>query len=82
MWKQGDLHQRQLSAPAVYESYVVVGDFEGYLHWLSTTDGRLLGRVQVSDAAVKAKPVVDANTVYVYASDGTLAAYRVGVDVQ
>ncbi len=79
LWKQSDLHQRQLSAPTIYESYVVVGDFEGYLHWLSTTDGRLLGRVRVSDAPIEAKPVINADTVYVYAGDGALAAYRVGV---
>ncbi len=79
LWKQSDLQRRQLSAPAVYESYVVVGDFEGYLHWLSTTDGRLLGRVQVTDAPIAAKPAVNGDTVYVYASDGTLAAYRVGI---
>ncbi len=43
LWKQKDLHQRRLTAPAAYENYVVVGDFEGYVHWLSTTDGRQTG---------------------------------------
>lgn len=79
LWKQRELHQRRLSAPTIYESYVVVGDFEGYLHWLSTTDGRLMGRVQVTDASIEAKPVVSGDVVYVYAGDGTLAAYRVGI---
>lgn len=74
LWKQKDLHQRRTSAPAVYENYVVVGDFEGYVHWLSTSDGRQLGRVQVADSPIDAKPVVIDNTVYIYAKDGTLAA--------
>ena len=39
LWKQKELHHRKLTAPAVYESYVVVGDFEGYVHWLSTRMG-------------------------------------------
>lgn len=78
LWKQQELHQRQLSAPAVYDSYVVVGDFEGYLHWLSTTDGRLLGRIQVTDAPIETKPVASGDMIYAYAADGTLAAFRVG----
>jgi outer membrane protein assembly factor BamB len=76
LWKQKELHERKLTAPAIYEDYAVVGDFEGYLHWLSTRDGRQLGRVKVADSAIHAKPVVVDNTVYVYATDGTLAALR------
>jgi outer membrane protein assembly factor BamB len=77
LWKQKDLHQRRLTAPVAYENYVVVGDFEGYVHWLSTIDGRQLGRVQVTDSPIDAKPIVVDNTVYVYAKDGTLAAIKV-----
>lgn len=76
LWKQKELHERKLTAPAIYDDYVVVGDFEGYVHWLSTRDGRQLGRVKVADSAIHAKPVVVDNTVYVYATDGTLAALR------
>jgi outer membrane protein assembly factor BamB len=76
LWKQKELHQRKLTAPAVYESYVVVGDFEGYVHWLSTSDGRQLGRIKVADSAIDAKPVVVDDTVYIYANDGTLAALK------
>lgn len=77
LWKQKDLHQRRLTAPAAYENYVVVGDLEGYVHWLSSTDGRQMGRVQVTDGAIDAKPIVVDNTVYVYAKDGTIAALKV-----
>lgn len=77
LWKQKDLHQRKLTAPMAYQSYVVVGDFEGYVHWLSSSDGRELGRIQISDSAIDAKPVMFDGTVYVYAKDGTLAALRV-----
>lgn len=75
-WKQTDLHQRRLSVPAVYDDYVVVGDFEGYLHWLSKTDGRLLGRIEITDEPIVAQPVVVDGVLYVYASDGTLAAVK------
>lgn len=74
LWQQKNLHQRKLTAPAVYQNYVVVGDFEGYVHWLSTEDGRELARIQVSSSPIDAKPIVLENTVYIYAKDGTLAA--------
>ena len=51
-----------------------MGDYEGYVHWLSTRDGRLLGRIQITDSAIDAKPIVVDGIVYVYAKDGTLAA--------
>ncbi len=77
LWNQKELHQRKLSAPVIYENYVVTGDFQGYVHWLSIHDGKQLGRIQVGDSAIEAKPVVVDNTVYIYAKDGTLAALKV-----
>jgi len=58
-WKQTSLHQRRLTVPIVYGDYVVVGDFEGYLHWLSTTDGRLLGRVKITNEPIVAQPIAE-----------------------
>ena len=77
LWKQDELRYRKLTAPVAYDDFVVTGDFAGYVHWLSNSDGRQLGRMQISDSAVEAKPVVVDNTVYIYAKDGTLAAYKV-----
>jgi outer membrane protein assembly factor BamB len=77
MWQQKELHQRKLTAPLPYENYVVVGDFEGYVHWLSSTDGRQMGRIQVSDGPIDAKPIIMDSILYVYAKDGTLAALKV-----
>jgi len=79
LWKQDELHQRGLTAPAVGDDYLVVGDFEGYLHWLAVEDGRQLARVRVTRDALRARPVItDQGIVVVYAKNGTLAAYRLG----
>ncbi|MGR8953445.1 MAG: outer membrane protein assembly factor BamB [Gammaproteobacteria bacterium] len=77
LWKQKELQYRKLTSPAAYDTYVVVGDLEGYVHWLSKSDGRQLGRIQITDGPIEAKPVIVDNTVYVYAKDGTLAAIKV-----
>lgn len=47
LWKQSALHGRELSAPAVQGDAIVVADYQGYLHWLSREDGRLIARVRV-----------------------------------
>ncbi len=56
VWSQPGLRGRGLSAPTAYDRYVVVGDFEGYLHWLSYTDGSFKARVKVSS-----RPSIDPN---------------------
>jgi outer membrane protein assembly factor BamB len=76
LWKQKDLHNRQLSTAVVYDNFVVVGDYLGYVHWLSINDGRLLSRIKVGKSAIQNKPVVADGVVYVYAKDGTLAALK------
>ncbi len=76
LWEQKDLHGRKLTSPVHYQGYVVVGDIEGYVHWLSSTDGRLMGHMQVAGDAIDAKPIVVGDTVYIYAKDGTLAALK------
>ncbi len=47
LWRQGDLRGRGLTAPAVMGNYLIVGDYQGYLHWLSLEDGSLVGRHRV-----------------------------------
>jgi outer membrane protein assembly factor BamB len=76
-WKQDALHFRELTAPALYRDTLVVGDFEGYIHWLSQEDGTLLDRKKISDERILAKPLVHDEVIYIYASDGQLTAMTV-----
>ncbi|MBS1248275.1 MAG: uncharacterized protein H6R48_1064, partial [Proteobacteria bacterium] len=52
LWKQAELTGRRLSAPAATRDHVVVGDFEGYLHWLSKDDGKIVGRIRATSKAI------------------------------
>jgi outer membrane protein assembly factor BamB len=78
LWKQEGLLYRRLTAPALAGNALVVGDIEGYVHWISRRDGRLLGRERVSKSRIGATPVVAGGVVYVQADDGTVAALRAG----
>uniref|UniRef100_UPI00355A558D outer membrane protein assembly factor BamB n=1 Tax=Sulfuricaulis sp. TaxID=2003553 RepID=UPI00355A558D len=52
VWKQEQLRARQLNAPRCVDGLVAVGDFEGYVHWLSSDDGHFVARYRVSHSAV------------------------------
>jgi outer membrane protein assembly factor BamB len=78
LWKQDQLHKRRLTAPVIHKEFVVVGDFEGYLHWLSQDDGHLVGRIQIGSDPIEAAPVVVDDVLYVYGKGGALAAVTTG----
>lgn len=78
LWSQDALERRWLSTPVYASGLVAVGDFDGYVHWLSQGDGSLAARERVSRDAIVAAPIVVENTIYVMSTGGTLAAYRAG----
>ena len=74
LWRQDALAQRQLTRPLEFGDYVVVADFEGYVHWLSVDDGRFGARTRAGSAAVLSPPVANQAAVYVLGSSGTLTS--------
>jgi outer membrane protein assembly factor BamB len=77
LWTQNQLVNRKLAAPALIGNTVVIPDGEGYLHWLSQTDGHEVARALISkDKAILATPVVIGNTVYVATQAGKVAAVQ------
>lgn len=76
-WQQEQLEARHITAPVSVGDYLVVGDEQGYVHWLDKRDGHFVARVRVAGFGVIATPVVYDHVVYVLTRDGHLAAYRV-----
>jgi outer membrane protein assembly factor BamB len=78
-WKQDALVRRQLTTPVVQGDYVVVGDLEGYLHWLRLSTGEIVGRARVGKEAVRGTPQVSPEGVlYALGTEGELSAYQLG----
>ena len=77
LWKQDKLTYRRISAPAIIDGYLVVGDFEGYVHWLDIASGFIVGRYRVGDEGVTVSPFSDGTHVYVLTDDGKLVALQV-----
>lgn len=74
LWKHEQLMYRKLTAPVSYGDYVVVGDFEGYLHWLAKEDGRFVARHQVDSQGLGIAPLVENNVLYSRSKLGRLEA--------
>lgn len=79
LWKQDALARRQLTTPVIQGDYVVVGDLDGYLHWINLSDGRVVGRERIQHAALRGTPQVSPDgVIFVVTNEGKLAAYKLG----
>lgn len=77
-WTQDAFAWRFTSAPAVIGQYVVVGDYAGYVHWLSLSDGHQVAQEKVGSSAIRSQPVISGHTVYLTTADGRLIALQPG----
>ncbi len=73
-WKQDGLAYRRLSPPAYFDGYVVVGDLEGYLHWLDPATGAFVARTRVGSDPIMQAPVAGGDRLYVMNSAGRITA--------
>jgi outer membrane protein assembly factor BamB len=77
IWKLTDLLYRQLSAPVVFKGFIVVGDYQGYLHFIDKKTGKIISREHADGDAITAQPLVVNHLLYVLSSDGDLAAFDI-----
>jgi outer membrane protein assembly factor BamB len=77
VWRQSSLLRREPTLPISFNTTVVVGDLEGYLHFFSNFDGAPVARLRMGNAAISADPVVVANRLYVQSDSGSVAAFAV-----
>jgi outer membrane protein assembly factor BamB len=77
LWRQEALRLRDVTAPTRYANTLVVGDYEGYVHWLSPDNGEFLARERAAGQRITGAPLVVGQNVYVQGDDGTVAAFTV-----
>lgn len=75
-WRVATLLNRDITGPAAWQDSVVVGDFEGYLHWFSASTGELQARERAGSKPIGAAPLVVGELLYVMSDDGKLHAFR------
>lgn len=76
LWQQPALARRNLTGAAVHGDYAVVGDFDGYLHWLRLDNGQFAARARAGGDALLSAPVVGDGVLVVQNVDGGLSAFR------
>jgi outer membrane protein assembly factor BamB len=79
VWRQEALVRREPTAPVAFATTVVVGDFEGYVHFFNNFDGRPVARVRVGKGMISHAPVVIGGRLYVQSESGKLSAFVVPV---
>ena len=52
LWKTKDYRLRNLTSPVRLKNYLVLGDYEGYLHFLDINSGSTIGRYRVSRSGI------------------------------
>ncbi|KAB7628405.1 outer membrane protein assembly factor BamB [Alkalilimnicola sp. S0819] len=76
IWRNDKLRGVRLGAPALHGGYLVLGDDQGYLNWLSRDQGELQARVKQGEA-VRVAPLSDGERLYVLDAGGRVQAWRV-----
>ncbi|WP_338044423.1 outer membrane protein assembly factor BamB [Pandoraea terrae] len=75
LWQNDKLKYRTLGAPLALGRVVVVGDMQGYVHFLSRDNGEFVARAK-ANGAISAQPVLAGQTLVIQTRDGNLIGYR------
>ncbi len=76
-WQQPALANRNLGPARIHGDYAVVGDFDGYLHWMRLLDGEFVARERASRSALSGPPAVVDGILVVQDVDGDISAWRI-----
>lgn len=75
-WQIDTLRFRGLTAPAFADGQLLIGDEQGWLHWLNPKDGQTVARVQLDASGIALAPLrVGKNWISV-SKNGLVQAYR------
>jgi len=75
-WQQSILQGRHLTKPVIWGDLLVVGDSEGYLHWLSRVEGTYFDRIRVDSNGIESPPILVEDQLYVLGRGGRIAVYK------
>lgn len=77
LWRQASLLRREPTVPVSFNTSVVVGDLEGYLHFFSVADGTPVARLRFGSHAISNALVVESDRLFVQNDSGEIAAFAV-----
>jgi outer membrane protein assembly factor BamB len=72
LWRQDKMAHRRLTAPASMGRAAAMGDYQGFVHYLSREDGAMLARVATDGSPMLVGPVAAGNSLIVQTANGTV----------
>ena len=76
VWEQDSMKRRGLTAPALDGDALVVGDFEGYVHWLDKSTGEIVARQKTDGERITNPAVATDEGVFVQTDAGKVLAFK------
>ncbi|MCL7944856.1 outer membrane protein assembly factor BamB [Marinobacter sp. ATCH36] len=78
LWTQDRLSWRQPTQPIVYGDYLLIGDYEGYIHMLSLEDGSLQGQLEFDDDGLRVPfQRLQNGNLLVYGNSGRMSVLKI-----
>jgi outer membrane protein assembly factor BamB len=72
LWKNNQLLLRKATAVYPLDDFLLLGDYEGYLHALKSEDGSFVARLKTDGSAIRISPVTLGDGALIQTSDGEL----------
>ncbi len=77
IWKNSQLLFRKATAPYPLDDFLLIGDFEGYVHALKREDGSFVARHKTDGSAIVISPITLGRNALVQTSDGELYCFAI-----
>jgi outer membrane protein assembly factor BamB len=75
LWEQAAMKRRGLTAPAIDGDALVVGDFQGYVHWLNKATGEIVAREKSDGERITNAAITDEGRTFIQTDSGKLLAF-------
>ncbi|MBU3599199.1 outer membrane protein assembly factor BamB [Polynucleobacter sp. 30F-ANTBAC] len=76
VWRNETMTWRDLGEPLAAGRLLVMGDKQGYLHFLEQSSGNPIARIRVDSSAISAAPIIANGLLIIQSRSGSLAAYK------
>lgn len=76
LWHNDKLKNRRVGVPYLLGHAVVLGDYQGYVHFLSRDDGTFVARMKTDGSPITAAPVLAGETLVVQTHNGEVYGFR------
>ena len=81
-WRQPSLKFRKIRTGTLIKDYIVFGDYEGYLHFLSIANGDILARVKLNDSQLLNNIIeIDDSLLFIMSATGDIICLKVGEQI-